>query len=82
MGVDGSANDTGSAPKVQAEPPQQDLGGFGTDLSKVAKTGTFGPEDVHFTPSSTLEEIETDRLIEQEEKIAPLAMDKTAASRK
>jgi len=48
----------------------------------LAKTGTFGPEDVGFTPHSTPDDIETERIIERENEISPLRLDKTEASRK
>jgi hypothetical protein len=48
----------------------------------LAKTGTYGPQDVGFHPQSTPEDIETDRIIERENEISPLRLDKTEASRK
>lgn len=48
----------------------------------LAKTGTFGPEDVGFVPGGTPDEIEDERIIEREDKIAPLNLEKTKASRK
>jgi len=47
----------------------------------LAKTGTFGPDDVGFAPSGTPGDVETERIIQKEDEIAPLAMDKTKASR-
>lgn len=47
----------------------------------LKKTGTYGPEDVGFMPESTPLDMETERIIQQEEKIAPLRLDKTKASR-
>jgi hypothetical protein len=48
----------------------------------LAKTGTYGPEDVGFHPQSTPGDIETERIIERENEISPLRLDKTEASRK
>ena len=48
----------------------------------LAKTGTYGPSDVGFSTNSTPDELSDERIIEREDKIAPLALDKTAASRK
>ena len=48
----------------------------------LAKTGTYGPDDVGIRPTFTPDEMSDERIIERENKIAPLAMDKTAASRK
>lgn len=50
------------------------------DLLK--KTGTYGPEDIGIKMASTPNELTDERIIERENKIAPLALDKTTASRK
>ncbi len=47
----------------------------------MAKTGTYGPEDVGMKMASTPDEIADERIIERENKIAPLALDKSTASR-
>ncbi len=48
----------------------------------LKKTGTYGPSDVGFAMTSTPDELSDERIIERENKIAPLALDKTEASRK
>jgi hypothetical protein len=48
----------------------------------LKKSGTFGPEDVGFRPQSTPDDIETEQIIQRENEISPLRLDKTAASRK
>ncbi len=48
----------------------------------LKKTGTYGPDDVGFAPTSTPEEMEIEKTIQKEEEIAPLNWDKTKASRK
>lgn len=47
----------------------------------MAKTGTYGPEDVGMRMTSTPDEMSDERIIERENKIAPLALDKSTASR-
>lgn len=47
----------------------------------LANTQKFGPSDMGFSPAATPEEIENERIIQREEEIAPLHMDKTKASR-
>lgn len=48
----------------------------------LAKTGTYGPNDVGFAMTSTPDEMSDEKIIERENKISPLALDKTTASRK
>lgn len=48
----------------------------------LAKTGTYGPEDIGIKMGATPDEITDERIIERENTIAPLALDKTTASRK
>ncbi len=48
----------------------------------LKKTGTYGPNDVGFTPQTTPQDQVFERIIERENEIAPLKLDKTAASRK
>ncbi len=48
----------------------------------LAKEGTFGPEDVGFAPLTTPSDREVEAIIERENEIAPLNLEKTAASRK
>lgn len=48
----------------------------------LAKTGTYGPEDIGMKMGATPNEISDERIIERENTVAPLALDKTAASRK
>ncbi len=48
----------------------------------LAKTGTYGPSDVGFAMTSTPDDMSDDKIIERENKISPLALDKTTASRK
>ena len=47
----------------------------------LKKTGTFGPEDVGMRMTSTPDEISDERIIERENRIAPLNLEKTTASR-
>ena len=47
----------------------------------LAKSGTFGPDDVGIKMASTPGEVDMERIIERENKIAPLNLEKTTASR-
>lgn len=47
----------------------------------LAKEGTFGPNDVGFTPQTTPSDREDEAIIERENEVSPLNLEKTAASR-
>lgn len=47
----------------------------------LGKSGTYGPDDVGIRSITTPDEMNMERIIERENKIAPLALDKTTASR-
>jgi len=48
----------------------------------LQKTGTYGPDDIGIKMVATPDEVSDERIIERENKVAPLALDKTTASRK
>ena len=51
-------------------------------VQDLTARGTYGPNDVGFHPQSTPDDIETEQIIQRENEISPLRLDKTAASRK